>query len=173
MRLTSTAIMVFFSICLVGCSQQGESKMQQQVRKTSTVHGAVPSKGVEDLGMVSVVKKQVLEGYASAPVGKAIDGYRFFSKKEWSESSNSKGTYYVDVTGWLDASTIDLASIKEGIAARGVQIKFVVYENGAFGVVMVSKVEAKTDGKMYANSLDNSKAQQVMNSIYANKELAF
>ncbi len=173
MRFTSIAMMIILSIWSGGCSQHAENKVQQQVPKTSLVHGTPSKQGAGEVGMVAVVKKQVLTGYESAPIGKAIEGYHFFTKKEWSESRNSKGTFYIDVTGWLDASTLDLDSIKEGVAARGVQIKFVIYENGSLSVVMVSKVEAKTDGKIYADPMEDSKAKQVLDRIYANKKMAF
>jgi hypothetical protein len=162
-------LIVTVSIIAGGCAQQEIEKPPQRNQPNPGPHGAVPVEKGE--GFVGVVKKQFLASYTTTSVGAAIDGYQYFAKKEWKESRNSKGTTYVDFTGWLVKSTLDKLSIKDGVAARGLQIKFVIYENGSFGIAMMSKIEAKTDGKLYAYPLDNSKA--LLDSIYSNREITF
>ncbi|MFZ4858151.1 MAG: hypothetical protein ACOYL3_17315 [Desulfuromonadaceae bacterium] len=163
-------IVATFTMLAMGCAQENETKRQPHIPVSPTAHGGVPQAGKSETGMVEAVKKQTLANYASTTVGTAIDSYRYFSKKEWQESRNSKGTFYVDFTGWLDTNTSTPQSIKEGIAGRGVQIKFVIYENGSFGVAMISKVESKTDGRLYVSPLASG---DVLDSLYANKPMMF
>jgi hypothetical protein len=158
------------SLSVGGCTQKEAEKPPKEIPANPSMHGAAtPAEKGE--GFVGVVKKQHLPNYPTTSVGTAFEGYRYFTKKEWSESRNTKGTVYVDFSGWLVKSTFDPRSIKDAVAARGVQVKFVIYENGSFGVAMVSKIEAKTDGKLYVYPLENSKA--LLDSIYANQEIAF
>lgn len=176
MRLMRSLLLIVLlaavSITAGGCSEKEKQETPKTAQDNLSVHGKAPvGDGTEAVGMATVIKKQHLAGYSSTTVGEAIDSYRYFTKKEWSESRNSKGTSYVDFTGWLSTSSTDISSIKDRVAARGVQIKFVVYENGSFGVAMVSKVEAKTDGKLYAYPLENS--QVILDRIYGNKEIGF
>lgn len=173
MRLILSVTIIAVSFFSGGCSNREAEKLSQQDQKGKlSVHGTAPVQvGNQEKAMVTVIKKQPLKDFSPTPVGTVIDDYRFFTKKEWSESENSKGTVYVDVTGWMNSNTLDSKSIKNGISARGIQIKFAIYENGAFGVAMVSRVEAKTDGKVYAYPLEDRKG--ILDRIYANKEISF
>lgn len=163
-------VMVAGLVVAGGCTPKTEETPAQKT--SEKVHGTASKQEVGgEVGMLAVVKKQYLPEYTAVTVGTAIDKYSFFKKTEWTESRNAKGTFYVDVTGWLDSGTLDSRSIKEGVAVRGVQIKFAIHEDGAFGVAMVSKMEAKTDGKVYAYPLGDPKG--ILSKIYANKEISF
>jgi hypothetical protein len=52
-----------------------------------------------------------------------------------------------------------------------VDIKFVVTPDGSFGLAMISRLEAKTDGNIYSYPLEDSKA--IIEKIYGNKEIKF
>lgn len=121
--------------------------------------------------IADALKDKTMSGYESATIGSAFDSYKYFAKKEWKETAPQHGKIYVDFIGWVDGKALDSASIKEGISARGVDVKFVINPDGSFFVVMVSKIEAKGDGKLYSYPLEDSAA--VLTSIYANKEMRF
>lgn len=181
MRFFMLVVTVIISVAVgSGCTRNGDKTMTVQKSNalkntpSKSVHGGAggnAKKSGEEYGMIAVVKKQHLENYKNISVGQAIDGYRYFKKKEWSESQNANGTYFVDFTGWIETNNMDAKSIKEGVVVRGLQIKFVIYSSGSFGVAMVSRMEAKTDGKIYAYPLDN--INEIIGNVYANKELSF
>jgi hypothetical protein len=54
---------------------------------------------------------------------------------------------------------------------QGVVIKFLVKPDGSYGVVMVSKIELKTDGKMYTEPLPESSV--ILKKLYGNKKIEF
>lgn len=124
-----------------------------------------------DSGLAKVLKAAKLPHFQSKTFGEAIDGYRFFSKKEWKETASTRGKIYVDFTGWFKKPSFDFSSIKKGISAQGVGIKFLVTPDGAYGVVMVSQVELKTDGNIYSTPMPDISA--VLKKLYGNEEIKF
>ena len=127
------------------------------------------SKG--DSGLPKVLKDVKLPNFKSKTFGEAVDGYRFFTKKEWKETHVKGGKVYVDFTGWYKSNSLDFKAIKGGISARGVGIKFLVKPDGSYGVVMVSKIELKTDGNMYSTPMPDIRG--TLKKLYDNVEIIF
>ncbi len=121
-------------------------------------------------GIVEALKKKALDNYPSTTIGAAFEGYKYFAKKEWKETDTQHGKIYIDFIGWLDSKTINPLK-KSDVADRGIDVKFVINPDGTFFVGMISKVEVKTDGKVYATPVEESR--QMLELIYANKELVF
>jgi len=124
-----------------------------------------------DSGLAKVIKNAQMPNYPSVTFGKAIDDYRYFTKREWSETRSTNGKIYVDFTGWLKIHFFDFGAIKSGTSARAVGIKFLVKPDGSYGIVMVSRVELKTDGVVYSYPTNN--LQETLKMIYENKEINF
>lgn len=122
------------------------------------------------LTMVDVVKKQKLAGYTARTVGEAFGNYRYFSKVEWKESPGD-GKTYVDFSGMLKKSMFSLDFYVDDTAVRNVEAKFVVYNSGDFGLVMMTLVEFKHDGTQKRTVLTDMGG--VLNSIYANNKIRF
>jgi|SRR6185369_8378103 len=123
----------------------------------------------EDSGMIGVIKRKVFDVNKSKPVGKAIDDYSFFIKREWQETDAKNGTIYVDFVGELDPKELAPGLKKDGVIARSVNIKFVVKSDGSYFVGMITLSDTTTDGKIYPVQLTN--VDRVMKAIYANTEL--
>jgi hypothetical protein len=124
-----------------------------------------PSDG--ESGLAKALKNAKLANYRSKTIGEAVDGYRYFTKREWKETRTSSGKMYVDFTGWFNKSNFDTSSVVQ----RGVGIKFMVRPDGNYAVVMVSKVEIRTDGVVHSDPLPES--SPILNKIYGNTEIKF
>jgi hypothetical protein len=135
-------------------------------------HGsAIPEKAVDpstgEIGLAKAIKGVKLPHYPSKTFGEAADSYRYFSKKEWKETRSTNGKVYVDFTGWLKHTSPDFSDV----SMRGVGIKFLVNPDGSYAVVMVSKVELKTDGKIYSDPQPDISG--VLSKLYKNVEIKF
>ena len=122
-------------------------------------------------GLPKVLKSSKLPNFQTKTIGEAVDGYRYFTKREWKETPAKNGKVYVDVTGWYKSNALDVKALKDGISVQGVGIKFLVTPDGSYGVVMVSKVEIKTDGKMYSTPLPD--IHGTLKMLYGNEEIRF
>ncbi len=165
-----SVLMIALLLCLSACSDHGAGKPAEtsgggMAHNDSTKHDAA----VRTLS--DALKDKTMSGYESATIGSAFDGYSHFTKKEWKETAPQHGKIYIDFIGWVDSKTLDSASIRDGISARGVDVKFAINPDGSFFVAMVSKIEAKADGKLYSYPLEESAG--VLTRIYANKEMVF
>lgn len=165
------AILVLGAVSLVAgaCSREsGEGAVghgsERQAQRDET-----PSSPKE--GFVEVVKEIKLPGYTTSNIGDAFNNYRYFGSRKWRETRFPDGKIYIDFWGWFNTSKFDVALINNGITARGVEIKFVIYPDGAFRVAMISKIESRVDGKISAYPLEDKKS--IMDAIYANKEITF
>lgn len=124
-----------------------------------------------DIGIANTIKAAVLPDFPSKTFGDAVKDYKYFTKIEWKQTKSSHGKVYVDFTGWLKKQRFDIVSIKNGISAKAVGIKFIVNSDGTYGAVMISKIESKTDGNIYSVPLDDLKV--FLNKIYKNEEIKF
>lgn len=168
-RLVVIVVMGAISLLVAACTKGGGDGAgghgaERQVQRDKASN---PPKE----GIIEVVKAIKLANYTTSTIGNAFDTYRYFDKREWSETRTSNGKIYVGFWGWFNAGTLDAASKKNGIAARGVEAKFVIYPDGIFDLVMISKIEAMTDGKKFAYPLEDKK--RIMDAIYASKEISF
>jgi hypothetical protein len=145
-----------------GCAKQGEKDSHGKVERQAQ---GVP-KEVQPFTFVTVLKEKTFSAFPSKPIGMALDSYSHLPEKEWRETPADNGTTYVDFFGWK--KTPFFGGTK-GIAATGINIKFAVYKDSTFAVVMVSKVEKRKDGKMYMFPL--GKREEILESIYGNREI--
>ncbi|GFO66092.1 hypothetical protein GMPD_40110 [Geomonas paludis] len=120
-------------------------------------------------GLVDVIKGATLDGYRSMKVGEAFDRYSHFKMKDWREARGAAGTIYVDFYGSAPTGLLDVKGRMAGISSKGLVVKFVIYPNGEYGVVMVTKTVVMKDGKSGASPVSDIKS--VLDAIYANKKL--
>lgn len=160
-----------FIFVLAACSgEKVESeKNSQNSSQNMSVHGG--GKKTAPVGLEEIVKKKTLPEFSSDPIGKVLSNYRYFSKQDWKESRTSTGKFYIDCIGWFDTKKLDMMNIKNGVAMQGLQFKFVITHDGLFGLAMVSRVEAKTDGQLYFYPVEDAKV--ILEKVYSNKEITF
>lgn len=162
------------SLLISACAEkQSDMTVSQEKKNMNTsMHAAVkPKPGEEKSGLAEAVKKKKLLDYPSKTIGEAFDSYSYFNKREWSETFAANGKIYIDFIGWFNTNRLNAQNIKNGISAKGVEIKFALNPDGPFFAAMVSQVEVKTDGKTYKYPLPDIK--NVLDSIYANKDISF
>ncbi len=171
MRKTiATGILLAVSFCMNACIKEEQTPKPNQPGQKS-VHGAKDDKAPAGNGLVDVLKGKSLADFSSPTIGQAFDGYAFFTKKEWKEARTSTGKVFVDFEGWFKSSSPGLFSGKGEASVKGIQVKFAVYPDGSYGVVMVSKIIGKGDGTNSYIPVADSKA--ILEKIYANKEISF
>lgn len=161
------------SLGMVSCTEKKVEPVNKTEVKSPEIklHGGGSVTDSDYVGFKDVIKNQVLPAYPSMTVGKAFDGYSYFVKKEWKETRGANGTMYIDLTGWFQKKSLGIDAIKKGVFQQGIEVKFVINRDSVFFVGMVSKLEAKTDGNVYAYPLPDVKA--VLDDIYANREISF
>jgi len=158
------------AICCViwGCASNEDVENNKGSKKL--VHGE-QSSHEQSKSMVSLLKDNKLSDYTNLTIGAAFDSYKFLEKKEWKESRSQNGKFYIDFTGWAGSLPKGIDSLKSGVSARGVNVKFVVNPGGEYYVTMISKLEARTDGKLNVVPFEDKK--RILDAIYLNKEIVF
>jgi hypothetical protein len=121
--------------------------------------------------MAEVIKEVTLTAYPKMKVGEAFQKYRHFKKKEWSETRDPKGTFYIDFIGTNPSPLLDFKARKQGISATGVEVKFVIYPNGSYNVAMISRVEVHKGGRVQRFPLPDQKS--ILDAIYENREVRY
>ena len=159
MRKIVVVAILCFLLCMAACAERNVESVKKPDAKSTEmqVHGGETVKNSEPVSLSGIVKNQSLPAYPAMTVGKAFDSYSHLTKKQWKETRGANGTVYIDFSGWLDGKTL------------GVEVKFVIDREGVFFVGMASKLEAMTDGRVFAYPLPDVKA--ILDSIYANKEI--
>jgi hypothetical protein len=122
-------------------------------------------------GIVAVIKNAILAEYNNTKIGIAFDSYSHFKSKEWHESKGENGKYYIDFWGYNPSGWFDFDLKKKGISAQGVEVKFTVYPDGAYGVSLISKFELKKDGEVVRYPVIDKKG--VLDAIFTNKKIGF
>ena len=120
-------------------------------------------------GMAATIKGATLPGYQRVKIGEAFEKYRHFKQKSWRETRGAAGTMYVDFSASAPPRWLDFKAKREGISSSGIEVKFAIYPNGEFGVVMVSRTVVKTDGTTSRYPMADVKS--VLDAIYSNKKL--
>lgn len=172
-RIMMSAILLicFNFLFTTGCSKDAPKEDQKMV---VTGHGGVPVTVVPEKGAlqgtIKVLKENRLAEHSQRSIGDAFDSYQYFDKKEWRETRSEGGKVYIDFSGLKPVGSV-FGKTDENLAARGIGVKFVIYLNGSFNVAMISKLEVMKDGKINATPLENKK--QILDAIYANKEITF
>jgi len=121
-------------------------------------------------GLVNAIKKGKLVNYQSTTIGNAFESYKYLTKKEWKSESLKNQYITVDFIGWFESDTLNENDIKAGVTGKGLDVKFVINPDGTYYVIMVSKLEAKSDGKVYGSELQDSTG--ILAKIYANKKIS-
>jgi hypothetical protein len=168
------SIVIASTLMVSACSDKAIDNAKQQSVKTveKPMHsGSAGQAGTAGSAVREAIKKKTLPEFPAMTIGKALEGYSHFTKYEWKETRTEAGKYYIDCVGWLDSKSGGITGLKSDIARQGVDIKFVVTPDGSFGLAMISRLEAKTDGNIYSYPLEDSKA--IIEKIYGNKEIKF
>lgn len=169
MRITILSVLIIaLSVGVTACSDRnaghsGEKKAG--VDPKVSAHGANPGES-KPQSLIDVLKERTLPDFPSATIGKAFDSYSYFKRKEWQES-RSGGKVYIDFIGTLDDKFLD--SLKTDITLQTVIFKFVILEDGQFGLVMVSVNNLMKNGATQTGAITNVKG--VLAKIYANEEI--
>lgn len=147
-----------------GAFAQNQGWQDRKQKMEGQVHGGSPSTGIT---LPEVIKRKKLQNYPSATIGDAFSKYKYFSKVEWQEYQASSGKIYINCTGHLK---------KKGFwnmvhHPQAVEVKFVVYPTGEYGVLMVSRIDYNNDGKNEKYPLADMNG--VLKRIYSNQEISF
>ncbi len=165
-------VVVCFSIilALTGCAQENTSQPQSTQKPVSPhgTSGGSASSGQPE-GFVGIVRDQKLPIAADRTIGAAFEAYRYFGSREWKETRNAAGKVYVDFKGLFTGTPLE-KSVKDGVIRQGVEVKFVIEQNGNFYVAMVSRIDVTSDGRM---TLYPMEGKELIERIYANKEITF
>ncbi len=140
---------------------------KQNVEKPRQSNGAE----APNAGLVNVIKNGKLVNYQSTTIGNAFDSYKYLTKKEWKTESLKSRHFTVEFIGWFEPDILNEKDIKDGVTGRGLDVKFVINPDGSYYVFMVSKIESKSDGKVYGYELQDSTG--ILANIYANKKIIF
>lgn len=158
------------AVCLFGCAKEGQKPANTPAKALSPHStGADSKQSDQPQSFVGIVSNQKLPLSTTKTIGTVFDEYRYFNSREWKETRNAAGRVYVDFKG-LFASPPIAKSIKDGVSRQGVEVKFVVEPNGNFYVGMISRIDVTADGKM---KLYPVKMEEIIEQIYANKEITF
>lgn len=162
---------MFVTVLIVAASLQGVALAAPTpgLHATSTTSSAAGLPMPATSGMAEAIKGVTLPGYKGKKIGEAFGSYSHFKNKDWRETRGSAGTVYVDFTGSAPARWLDFKAKREGISASGIEVKFAIYPNGEYGVVMVSRTVVKTDGK--TNRYPLADVKSVLDAIYSNRKI--
>ncbi len=171
-----TMRVVVFSIALTTVAYANEAMSPHGTKpknEMTNFHPAVliEPKDASKYGMDNSIKKKKLDNYPAATIGEAFGSYRFFKTKDWKVTQLPSTKTYIDFTGMLKKGLFSFFTMDKGVSKQGIEIKFVVYEDGRFGVAMISKLDVMTDGMIKRYPLSDTKS--ILDSIYANKEINF
>jgi hypothetical protein len=122
-------------------------------------------------GLDVSIKNKKLDNYPMATIGEAIGNYQYFSKRDWKVTQLPYGKIYVDFTGMFKKGFFSFLTLGKGVSQRGLDVKFVIYSDGRFGVAMISRVEVTADGVTKTYPIEDTKA--ILDKIYGNKEIKF
>lgn len=137
--------------------------MNQSPHSTASGSSAGPT------DMAGVIQKAILPGYPKMPIGEAFGKYGYFKKREWRETRAANGNIFVDFVGYIPTGLFDFKKRSAGITARGIEVKFVIYPDGAYGLAMMTNVEIRSGGRIYRTPRADAKV--VLDAIYANQKL--
>jgi len=173
------------ALSLAACSKVNEEKSPTTVapkakfRNTNKMnrpyHGdlELTSSTVPISLVLKSLKKNHLDISSTKTIGDAFDSYKYAIKSEWRETPTNGGSYYIDYICWFHVSPVSYASLKEGIVKRGLEIKFVVHEDGETFIAMGSRIDIKSDGMLYTTPLEAPELKKNVTAIYENREITF
>lgn len=128
-----------------------------------------PAPKATNSAFVDIIRNQRMSNFRSVTIGNAFDSYKYLTNKEWKSASMKSGQITVDFTGWFEPDALNKKDVSNGVTGKGLDVMFVIEPNGSFYVFMVSKLEARTDGKIYQSQLDDTTA--ILTKIYSNQKI--
>jgi len=173
MRGAVVIIMIFaFAVC--GCAKEEKNKIERVHKAAQKSDASQSGKNqVTKMPIVDSLKKKKLNKNSEKTIGEVFDSYSHVVSKEWRETGTNTNKYYADYICWFDVKTISMSAIKDGVAKSGLELKFVIHEDGEAFIVMGTRVEIKNDGNLYRTILPLSDVASVVDKIYANQEIKF
>ena len=156
-----------FAVFLGACTKNETDSQDKQKVGTSGQPNETES---TTPGLINGIKRGKLVNYQSATIGTAFDSYKYLTNKKWKAESLKNQYITVDFTGWFGPDTLNENDIKDGVTGKGIDVKFVINSDGSYYVLMISKLEAKADGKVYGSELQDSTG--ILKNIYANKKIS-
>lgn len=169
MRRVMFMLLCAASLAAAACAKQGGETAQA----AGGVHKQAPGAVAEapGKGMIPVIQGQKLAEYPDRTIGEAFGAYRHFDRKEWKEAKAEGGKFYVDYVGWYKEGRARTLAGAGAATVQGVEVKFVIYPDGGFGVAMVSEIALGADGTLAAYPHDDKK--KVIDALYADREMKF
>ena len=122
---------------------------------------------------VAALKNNHLDVSSTRTIGEAFDSYKYAVKKEWRETATQSGPHFIDYICWFHISPLSAVALREGVIKRGMEIKFVVHEDGETYIAMASRVDIKSDGMRYTTAIDPAEIKKNVTAIYENREITF
>lgn len=131
-------------------------------------------------GDVSLVKNGYLDFDKSITLGQALDGYKFFSKKEWKAYKTEQGRRVVEFVGEHDLNNPEFASSKEKFSKDGIMFQFVINNDDTYVLNGGKLLKETKDGKN--EDVDVAQLAMILKSpgmtiehmlgnVYANKSI--
>lgn len=177
---------LLFGMLLVGiaaCANNDPSvtdstKKQSNQKNTPAAAGAkaAGSKAAEKVTKMpyaEALKKSRLGSYPQKTVGEAFDSYGKAVSKQWQEDVGRDGKFYVDYICWFAENTVSPTAKGAGVVKRGLDVKFVIQQNGESYIAMATKLFMKADGKIQSEFFEMAEVTKIIDAIYANQELEF
>lgn len=155
-------LIVATMLCLSACSIESGNDVKNGRSGHSTPESV-------EKKLVEVLKGKKLDGYETQTIGKAFDGYQYFSSTEWKEVFGDNGKIYIDLIGWFDQKKVKMTTDTNGVTLKGLNVKFVIYGNGSYAVVMIAKLGTTADGSLGVYPQQNT--ADILGAIYGNKRL--
>jgi len=122
---------------------------------------------------VAALKNNHLDVSSKKTIGEAFDAYKYAIKKEWRETATKNGPHYIDYICWFNVGPVSYSALKEGIVKQGLEIKFVIHEDGVTYIAMASRIDIKSDGMLYTTPLEPPEIRKTVTAIYENREITF
>ena len=123
--------------------------------------------------VADLIKKKKLNAFPQKTIGDAFDSYTKAISKEWKDDLGRDGRYYVDYICWFDGKTVTPEERKSGVAKKGLDLKFVIHEDGEAYISVAIKLFQKEDGTVQTGYFAANEIGKVVEDIYNNKELNY
>jgi len=156
--------------CLATALFTGCAKVEGKKKDSENTKKAARGADVKIDGYVGVIQSATLDPLKSNTIGDAFAGYRYFATKQWHESKTMNGTV-VDFYGQLDSTTFSERDRSAGLAARTLDIKFVINDEGSFWIDSISRYDNKPGGRIESYTVADFGS--VLPKIYANEVISF
>jgi hypothetical protein len=165
-------VVVFLALLVAmvfACTKTADKGLTNSEKGSPKERGPIFSEN-ENFNFIEVIKRKTLPEYPTIPIGTGFDSFPFFVKKEWKDTLAPNRTVYIDFIGWFDARK-PVTSVTSDVSAEGLAAKFVIRRDSTYGLVMMSRLEARADGSVTAYPLEDFKG--VLKQLYGKKEIRF